>query len=789
MEKETASAPDNRHVLHFLMNPKKWWIPLLFIFAISISGVVMIGYQTYYEAPAKANFKSPDGETLINTADIEGGQAVFLKYALMEYGSMFGDGAGRGPDFTAEALHRTALYMNEFYMNDFLHSYQKEPNAFELKAIEEKVKNEIKRNTYSESDNSVQLTEAQAYAVRHVDEYYQLMFLSPDRNSSFPPPGYITDKKELSQLASFFYWGAWVCGVARPGETFSYTHNWPFDTFAGNTPTTPVMFWSIIGILGFILGLGITLYYYGQFDQLSNRYYREDATPVLTLSRVNKFMPTPSQRATYKFFFAAAALFLIQVMSGLLTINEFVDFIGITGIDISGMIPIVISRSWHILLSLLWIAACWIASSIFVLPLLSKKEVPGQKGLVNLLFWMIVVMVGGSMAGIFMGPKGLTGDLWYWFGHQGWEFVELGKAYQFLLLAILALWSVIVVRGALPALQKGQYWALPNWLMYSTVTVSLLFLSGFVATPSTNFVIADFWRWCVVHMWAEAFFEVFTTIIVAYLMVIMGLVGKKAAMRIVYLAMLLFLGSGLLGISHNFYWNAKPVATMALGSVFSTLQVVPLILLTIEAWRFRNMPDISLNTNGGREAYGVFAMPGVFLFLVGVNFWNFFGAGVFGLTINLPIVNYYEHGTYLTVNHGHAALFGVYGNLSLAGMLFVCNLIFKPERWNLKLVRTSFWSLNIGLLLMVALDLFPVGAIQLNEVIEKGLWYVRSNEFITGSAFKTLTWLRGIGSVLFLCGGVIPLVWFVLSRAGSLKPAAKTLQESVSMIEEKVVAH
>jgi nitric oxide reductase subunit B len=179
------------------------------------------------------------------------------------------------------------------------------------------------------------------------------------------------------------------------------------------------------------------------------------------------------------------------------------------------------------------------------------------------------------------------GDWWYWLGHQGWEFVDFGKGFQVLLMVVFVLWMIIVYRGIKPALIKKEPWNLPNWILYSVIGIPLLFLSGFVAKPETNFVIADFWRWMVIHMWVEAFFEVFITVIVSYLMVLMGLVSRQAAIRVVYFATYLFLGTGLLGISHNFYWNAKPVATMALGSVFSTLQFVPLILLTVEAWRLK----------------------------------------------------------------------------------------------------------------------------------------------------------------------------------------------------------
>jgi nitric oxide reductase subunit B len=408
--------------------------------------------------------------------------------------------------------------------------------------------------------------------------------------------------------------------------------------------------------------------------------------------------------------------------------------------------------------------------SFFILPLLSKREPQGQLQLINLLFGIFFVLVAGSVVGIYLGPMGMLGNLSRWLGHQGWEFVELGRLYQYMLLGVFALWAVIVYRGLKGVMDKAKPWELPNWLVYAVVCILILLVSGFVASPETNFVVADFWRWMVVHMWVEAFFEVFTTIIVGYMMVMMGLVNRQAVTKVVYLAALLFLGSGLLGISHNFYWNAKPVGTLALGSVFSTLQVVPLILLTLEAWRMQRMPSMLAKNPVRGQRSSLFAMPGVFLFLIGVNFWNFFGAGVFGLIINLPIANYYEHGTYLTVNHGHAALMGVYGNLSIAAILFALRYLVKPDSWNSSLVKISFWSINSGLILMVVLDLFPAGIHQLFTVMEKGYWFARSQEFLQSAPFQTMTWLRIVGGSVFLLGGVLPLTWIVLRSARHLKP-------------------
>jgi len=786
MKKNNGDLVQGSNSMSYFMNTKNWWKPLLFILVISAAGVGMIGYQTYNDAPPMTGFRTPAGEVVVSKTTIEQGQKVFHKYALMEYGSFFGDGAQRGPDFTAEALHQITESMYLFQAEKFKKENGRDASDMESKIIREYIKKELKQNRYDSRENIVDLTEAQAYALTQLKVYYTDMFIDNNPEGSFPPKNYITSRAEIQDLSAFFFWGAWVCAVERPGSNFSYTHNWPFDPAAGNTPTSPVILWSVLGLLAFVLACGIVLFYIGQYNQLSNKFFKTGSKELLTLDKVSQFRPTPTQKATYKFFAVAILLFALQVSCGIITINDFVNFLGFFGIYPSEVFPVNISRSWHLMLSLYWISTCWIASSIFILPILSKKEIRGQLTLINILFVMLFVMVGGSLVGMVLGPKGILGNWWYLFGHQGWEYVDFGRVFQILLMLIFILWGVVVYRGVRPALIKGKPWNLPNWIMYSVIGIPVLFISGFIGRPETNFVIADFWRWMVIHMWVEAFFEVFITIIVSYLMVLMGLVSRQAAIRVVYFATILFLGTGLLGISHNFYWNAKPVATMALGSVFSTLQFVPLILLTVEAWRFKNMPAIALNGVEHKDL-GNFGFPEVFLFLIAVNFWNFFGAGVMGIIVNLPIMNYFEHGSYLTINHAHAALMGVYGNISLAALLFASRLLFKPNRWSEKLVKFSFWSINIGLMLMVVLDLFPAGAIQFKAIVDNGLWFARSSQFIDDGVFSSLTWLRGIGASVFFFGGVLPLTWFIVSRFRSLKPPIDTVEDLDDLPEPEIL--
>ena len=758
------------------MDTRNWWAPLTFILIISLLGVGLIGLQTYIDAPPMASFVDGSGKVVVDKAAMTRGQEVFHKYALMEYGSFFGDGAQRGPDFTAQALHKVQEMMVDFYAREWVINKGEAPDQYAIGQLRERVKDELKQNLYKKDMDVVTLSVAQAFAYKGLQDFYVNNFKGRNDDEIHLPSDYIKNEAEIRDLAAFFFWGAWVCVTERPGSTYSYTHNWPFDPDAGNSPTSPVILWSVLGLLAFVLMCGIVLYYIGQYNQLPNKFFKPSTKDLFSMKRVGDFTPTKSQKATFKYFYVAIILFFIQVLSGLVTINDFINWLGYLGINIQQSVPVTLPRSWHLMLALYWISTCWIASSIFILPILSKKEIPGQRSLINILFVLLFLLVGGSLTGMILGPLGLMGKWWYWLGHQGWEFVDFGKGFQVLLMIIFALWVVVVYRGIKPALVKGQSWNLPNWILYSVVGIPLLFMSGFVAKPETNFVIADFWRWMVIHMWVEAFFEVFITVIVSYLMVLMGLVSRQAAIRVVYFATVLFLGTGLLGISHNFYWNAKPVATMALGSVFSTLQFVPLILLTVDAWRFKNMPKFAVN-GVEKKDLGDFGFNEVFLFLVAVNFWNFFGAGVLGIIINLPIMNYFEHGTYLTINHAHAALMGVYGNISIAALVFASKLMIKPSRWSKELVHFSFWSINIGLMLMVILDLFPAGSLQFKAVVERGLWFGRSAEFIDYGTFKNLTWLRGIGATVFFVGGVTPITWFIISRWNSIKSSTSQIED------------
>ncbi len=603
--------------------------------------------------------------------------------------------------------------------------------------------------------------------------------------------GYITDPEDLEALTTFFFWGGWVAGADRPGETYSYTHNWPYDPDAANIPTMPTLLWSFLSILALFAGAMLVLYVYGQMKELPGDPFNGGNGGTLTTIELEKGYDfvRPTQKATYKFFAFAVILFVIQVLMGILSAEDFVgggpgtamvNFLGIS-------IPFTVVRGWHLILQIYWFFMCWVGYTIFFLPRLSK--VPrGQQFLINSLFAGCVVVGAGVLFGMYFGQMGYMSDtLSYWFGSQGWEFLELGRFWHILMLAAFVLWVVIIFRGVRPWLTKQNMWSVPAWLFYgSAIMVAFLFMS-LGATMQGNFAITDYWRWMNVHMWVEVTFEVFTACIVGYMLVQMGLLNRAMAERVIFLAVMMFLVTAIVGISHNFYWIAKPTGIIALGSVFSTLQVLPLLLITLDAWRMRNE-----KIRAGEhlvEGKQKFVMNGVWLFILAINFWNIVGAGVFGSLINLPIINYFEHSTYLTGNHAHAAMFGVKGNVALAGMLFCCQHLFRRSDWNEKLVITTFWSLQLGIVLMMTLDLFPVGLYQLAAVVTNGLWYARTNDFVTGPVWVTLTWLRTIGGVVFLFGGVLPLTYFILSRGRRLQREVEIEEDEWSVYNKDWAAH
>ncbi len=716
------------------------WAILTFIVGFCILGI--LAYLAYSEQPPiPGRVLSADGTVLFTRDDIMGGMQVFQRYGLMEYGTVYGHGAYLGPDFTADYLHRTAQWLAD--------RYGRMPAA--KLAADVLVARELHENRYDAASDLLTWTSDRAAAHQMMVEHYQAMFRNPVSHNGAQPV-WIRDAEQVRQLTAFFAWTAWTATANRPGRDYSYTNNWPSEPLAANSVTGNAVTWSVISIIGLLGGTGLVLFFFGRYDWLG----WSDERAAVRFRPVGEVALAPAQRVVVWFLLVASALFLIQTLCGGLVAHYRAEPSNFFGFDIARVLSYNVARTWHVQLAIFWVSASYLATGIFIVPLIAGRERRGQAALSVLLLVAVAIVVFGSLIGEYAGVAGwLQSPTWYWLGHQGWEYLDLGRLWQILLIVGLFLWVAILVRGLKGTLRQEHHGNMPWLLFYSALAIPVFYAVGLLARPNQGFVLTDYWRFWVVHLWVEDFLELFTTVVVAYMFVLLGMVRYKTAIRVIYLDIILYSIGGVVGTMHHLYFSGTPAAHMALGATFSAMEVIPLVLLTLEAWGFMRSGERSVT---GGEHYHRWAV----WFLVSVGVWNFFGAGVFGFLINLPVVSYFEIGTNLTANHGHAAMMGVYGMLAAGLLLFCLRYLMRPEKWSDRAAKLSFWSLNIGLAWMAFANLFPVGIVQLHNAVSRGYWHARSLDFILTPWVHALEWARLPGDVLFIAGGAIPLFWMCL---------------------------
>jgi len=334
----------------------------------------------------------------------------------------------------------------------------------------------------------------------------------------------------------------------------------------------------------------------------------------------------------------------------------------------------------------------------------------------------------------------------FWFGHMGYEFVDLGRFWAILLFAGLMIWLTLVGRALWPALKReSDSRGLIGMVFVSTICIGLFYGAALTWGRHSPLSMIEYFRWWVVHLWVEGFFEVFATAVIALIFAGLGLVRARVANTAVVFSTAVFLTGGILGTLHHLYFSGATTAVIAWGAMFSALEVVPLSLLGVEAYH---------NYRLTKAAPWVDTYKWPIMFFVSVAFWNLVGAGVLGFAINPPISLYYIQGLNMTASHAHAALFGVYGMLGIGLMLFCLRTGFRSAAWSDSLLKATFWTLNGGLAMMVFLSLVPAGIFQAYHSVTTGFWYARSPEIIHSTVMETLVWMRVPGDMVFSVGAV-----------------------------------
>jgi nitric oxide reductase subunit B len=727
-----------------------------------------VAFRSYADAPPiPVKVVDPSGNTLFTGDDILSGQEVFLKHGLMENGTIWGHGAYLGPDFSAEYLHILAidtggLLAEQHFKKDFARLDDQETTI-----VQAMVRKVLKQNRYDPTTGILTFTEGETRSYESQKEKWKAYFAESVGNKGLLPKA-VSDPRELEQLTGFFAWTAWASVANRPGKDYSYTNNFPYDPAAGNRPTADAFLWSALSLITLLAGTALVLFSFGKFGYLGWRAKAEHVHPQMLPGTT-----TGGQKATIKFFAAASLLFLVQTLAGGATAHFRADPSSFYGFDLAFYFPSNILRTWHLQLAIFWIVTAWVGGGLFLASSLGDGEPRGQRTMIHVLFVALVTVVTGSLLGEALGMRQMLGDAWFWLGHQGWEYLDLGRAWQMMLAAGLVLWWVLIYRPVKSVLKDPEKGEITKLFLIAALTIPLFYLPAMFFTGRTNFTVVDNWRFWIIHLWVEGFFELFATVMVAVLFYRLDMVSRLTATRIIYLDAILFLGSGIVGTGHHWYWTGQSSVNMALSATFSAMEVVPLTLLTLDAWDFIKLSHLNSETRGKAS---IIPHKWTFYFLMAVGFWNFVGAGIFGFLINLPIISYFEAGTNLTANHGHAALMGVFGMLGVAYIVFGLRQTSTGEQWERieKYVKVSFFGLNVGLALMVLMSLFPGGVLQLLDVLNNGYWHARNPAYLNTSAAHTIEWLRMPADLIFIVFGALPLAYAACRVCLSARQASRT---------------
>ena len=369
----------------------------------------------------------------------------------MDHGSVWGHGSLRGMDFAADTLHRMGQLMRDYVAaggQPAAGAYGELPPEAPPARSTSDVIDEIRVNRY-DADTRHAGTHARPGLRPGADPQLLGEGVRRGRPALRVPQEHRFPREEAARTSPTSSSGRPGRPAPRPGLTYTYTNNWPSDRSVGNVASTEALVWSIGSLLALFAVLGMVVYVVHRYG-----FFFGEAKAVEAAYRLLEQPVTPSQRASAKFFLVAGLLFVVQIFNGGLlahyTVHPGTFYVKLIG----EMYPYSWAKTWHLQLAILWIAVSWMGTAVYLAPLVARREPPRQRLLVNILFVAAVVVTVGSLPGEVLGIKGYLGEAWFWLGHQGWEYLELGRLWQILLFGGLIFWLVVVYRALAPAASK-----------------------------------------------------------------------------------------------------------------------------------------------------------------------------------------------------------------------------------------------------------------------------------------------------------------------------------------------
>ncbi len=755
---------------------KKWFL----IFVISL--IVSVGLFTYFTVIQIKDVppipKEVKGTKILYTGDdVVKGKAYFQKYVIMDQGTLLGNGAYMGPDYTAWMLHEKITALQDIYSQEKYGKPYSELKKEERAKVDFLVTEDMRKKSLLR-EGITKITPEHEKAFLKAKEKLKKYLV--EGNPQYAMLGNIVKPEEAEKIVDFIDWTTLVAVTPRPtvGKDVkpvtitsldneakvveeninahpTYTNNWPPEPAIKLSHGYSTLFWSLVAFMAcWTLTIVVLWAFYDYFLKFNDPKDFEKPIKITSL--------TPMQEKVLKFVPLVPLFFFLQTVFGGYMAHLYAEPAH-SWIIPQSLLPFNAAREFHLNLAVLWIAIGWLAGGLFVAPLASKGKDFKFPIAVDIL-WIALVIVGvGGLVGLWLGALGkLPDNLWFWFGSEGREYIELGRLWDIGLVVGLVLWFSIVFF----TVKKAEKITPPLQMMiWSAFAIAVLYIAGMMPITKIipNFTVDDYFRWWVVHLWVENTFELFAAGTLAFLTVALGLVSARFAIIMMFFEAFLIVAAGTIGTGHHYFWMGENEFWLAWGGVLSSLEPLPLVILMIEATK----EYLHIQKRGDEFPFRM-----TFLWLAGAAFLNWLGAGFFGMLINLPVINYYEHGTYFGMAHGHVALLGAFGYISIAFLYFIvrANALAKGLHWDEKLSKLGFWLVTTGIVLF-AIPVLVIGEKQVEWAFNYGYWVARTREVLEGLGLWM--WIRIIPDALIMAGAFIILVDLIYKLYLSRKPAPK----------------
>lgn len=706
-----------------------------------IIALIMVSMLIYYTAnlqkevpPIPTEVKSESGELLYTYDDVVSGKGYFQQFDLMDWGTMLGMGAYMGPDFSTDFMHYRAEFLYDYYGNELYSKPSAQLTEIERGAVKERVKQDFKKQT-TLLEKGVVYTNASASAYKANVAYLTKLLVEGDASRAFK--GGVIRENEAVKIAAFVDWSQLVASSYRPGTERTWSNNWPPEPLIDQDLTFnahKISLWEFL-ILWTLTIVVVFLAYEFLFKKEAGEKLEE---PL----KITKLFP--SQKKLLKYIPIVAGLFVAQLFIGGYLAHLYTeptkDFL-----FAQSLLPFNVLRSMHTQLAILWVAVGWLVGGLLIAPWVANRD-HKYPWLVDVLWIALLVVAVGSMIGLYMGATGQMRETWFWLGNEGRELINLGRLWDIGLVVGLVFWFLLIISLIRKAATNNP---IVSTIIWSAFAIATLYMAGMMPVHKImpNFTVDDYYRWWVIHLWVELTFELFAAGVIAFFTVSLGLITHKTAVRVMFFELFLISLSGTLGVGHHYWWQGLDEYWIAIGGIFSALEPLPLALMIVEAWRNKRERMHSA------EGFS-FAVP--FMWIAGSAVLNWIGAGFFGMVINTPTISYYSHGTYLIMPHGHVALLGAFGYISIAFLYMAsrANSIAGNLEWNDKLSRIGFWMLTAGALLFT-IPTYIIGMHQTEMAMNMGYFYTRTREAV--ESMQGWMWARTVPDALMILGGLVIL--------------------------------